>query len=545
MLFGSASDVLASIIRDGRGVHDAADLAAIKAEGQRWKPSGYDAYQVELRHQYEGQIEAQLRAFAKDRFRHTGERMPMVPLNWARLFAENGAAVYDYAPSRYLERDGERLEGDELGADQERAADFADMVAEAQLEVVMAEAERRVTLARTMFLRVHSDSVEAKATGKPPRTKVQLFWPSDVLVIPHPRCPTSLATACALMARVSGEGGVNGGCFAWELWTRGYTEDEMGDVVAFGPWRCELISEKTAMVRGQPETAVKSRRVMWRTPDGAVAEECPTRLPWIEWHNGVADGCPFLDADRNLGTLFKTVNAGLMSEAFAVDMNAAAILYRKSQSPSPGTIVLGPGAMPTVPLEDTIESLPMGADFAGIRASNNALVGMTALTNRQSASDYDAQQTTAPSSGVALKIKNEPQNKARLEAIARAREVESRLLPLMVEVHDLYRGTTIADDGITYRMEPVDPPEYEDAEVRQRRAIDARDAGLIGDVECRVICGYSRTPEDARDALERIREEKAKRAPSPMRLQLAKVAAGEPIDDTDDDQEPPGRNSVA
>ncbi len=540
MLFESQSPRLAALIAAGRGVHDTAGFRALKEEAERWKPADYDEHQINLRHQYEGNIAPHLEAARKVRFENTGTRMPLVPLNWAALTANNGASVFDYPAAWYLERDGERVYAESPDqdtspaqdtGDQQRAADFAEMVKEAHLELVMAEAERRGVLARTIFLRVHSDSLEAIASGKPPPTVVTPFWPNDVLVLPHPRSPASLSTAVALIARVSGDTGVKGGGVTWEVWTRAFTDDADGNVQSFGKWRCELVEERS----GSEEVTIRVLR--WKMPDGSVVDEWPlTMLPWIVWHNGIADG-PFLDVDRNIVGLFDTMNLSHGAELFAVDMNAAAILFRKSDAISPQSIVLGPGAMPTIKSDETIESLAMGADFAGIRASNNALVSTFAMTVRQSASDFDATGSTAPSSGVALKIRNEPQAKARLEAIARAREMASRLLPVMAEVHDNWRATSILDEGITFCMEPKDPPEYEEKEATQRRALDANAAGLISDARTAVECGYYRTEEEATAAIEKIRAEKAAR-PSMMRQHLDMITAKPPADEPSDEAGP-------
>ncbi len=560
------------IIRRGRGIHDAATFAAAKAEANLWRPYGYDAHQVNLRHYYEGQIEAQLRAFAATRFPNTAKRMPLVPINWARHFAENGAAVFDYPPTWTLKRGDTKLDAkapkDEtevttpdrvranvaaskavreiVDGDRKRAADFATMVQEAGLEVVMAEAERRVVLARTLFLRVHSDSIEATATGKPARTKVTPFWPGDVLVIPHPRCPTSLSTAVALMARVSGESGVQGNGTTWEVWTRGFEEDENGDPTKFLPWRCELITETTTYTGSQTETDAKVKTLMFKDLDGKVSDEWPLpTLPWVEWHNGVPSGCPVLDVDRNLIPIFNAVNSSLMSETFAVDMNAAAVLIRKSDQPNPKNVVLGPGAMGNIRRDEEVVTVPMGADFAGMRASNSALVGITAKTNRQSASDYDAVSDGSPSSGVALRIKNEPQAKARLEAVARAIEMTSRLLAVMVMVHDHWRATSIADDGVTYCLQPQDPPEYEEKAATQSRALEALAQGLISEAACAVLCGYYRTEDEARAAIEKIRMESVARVPSGLRSALDKIAGEPKPDEPGDEPKTPDKEPAA
>jgi hypothetical protein len=569
-----ASDALAKIIADGAGVATRDEFHALKAACEHWKADDFDAHQRVLRLYYEGKIAAHLLSSATARFPHTAARMPLVALNWGKHFAQMSAAVYDYPPTRYLARDGDKLDPDDVDEeedeqdapkpkqspkgtfgspapklspggtsaqaipatpaadpqddddeaggptispeDMQRCEDFAEMCKEAHLDVVMAESERRVSLAKTIFLHVNSDSIEAIARAKPdaPRTRVMPFWPSDVLVLPHPQCPTSLTTALAVMLRVSDEGGIRGKSTTWQVWTRSFEEDEAGNVTGFGPWRTELVTESKrtftdALGRMQEEMIVDVKPIVWRTPDGTSDVYPLPTLPIIEWHDGVADGSPFLDVDRNLVGMFDTINASMMSEQFAVDFCAATPIIRKSDDTLNNRIALGPGMMTRIPKDDDVVPVNVGADFAGIRAAAQALVDSLALTNRMAPSSFNAENSQAPTSGVALKIKNEAQAKARLEKVARAIEVEARLLAVMIEVHDYWRATSIADDGITACMEPKDPPEYEDQQVTQRRAIDARDAGLISDVECRVLCGYSRTEEDARAALKKINAQKA------------------------------------
>jgi hypothetical protein len=200
-----------------------------------------------------------------------------------------------------------------------------------------------------------------------------------------------------------------------------------------------------------------------------------------------------------------------MAEQYASDMSSATPLVRKTNATQPPTIALGPGIMPAVPLDDEIIPIAMSADFEGMRAVTRGLLGAMALTNRQRTEGYDVEAAGQPVSGVALKIKGEPQAKARQESVARAVKVHEKLLAVMIEIHDYYRGTSIADPGISARMRPTDPPEYEDREVTVRRLITLRDAGLATDFEVRMGSGLSRTAEDAKAALEQIAKEKAAR----------------------------------
>lgn len=550
-MFDDATAPLRKIIADGRGAANSAGWKALKDAAEAWVPAGFHEHQVTLRHFYEGRIAEHLQAYAQSRFPMTAKRMPSTPFNWARLYAETGAAVYDYPPTRHLERDGVKIEAkppkkkdpesaedaaiaskdSTIGADRKRAEDFATMCEEAGLDVVMAEAERRVVLGRTIFLSVFSDSIEAIAKGKPqePVTKVEPFWPSDVLVIPHPSCPTSLATAVSVMLRIAGEEGVRASSTTYRHWFRTYTDDDLG-LPTFTKWRCEIITERTEdMGRNGVKVTAEIKPVKWRGESGGISDEYPLpTLPIVAWHNGLPQGCPYLDADRNLVPLFDLVNSGLMSEAFTVEMNAARPMVRKTESvATASSVALGPGLMGTIGVNDSIDTIDVGADFQGIRNANQAILGNLALTNRQSASDYDAQQTGAPSSGVALRIKNAPQDKARLEAIARAVKVERELLALMVEVHDHFRGTSIAEEGVTYTMTPADPPDFEESAAKAQRLGDALDRDAISLAEYRVAMGHSRSIEDAEAAIEAIEKAKAGK-PSPMRASLDRFGFNRP-----------------
>jgi hypothetical protein len=492
-LFAPQSPRLAEIIRQGRSVHDAADLEAIKAEAARWRPSGYDAHQAELRRQYEGHILGAIVDAARRRFPSTAEHMPHVPFNLAATIAEKGAAVYDRAPRRFLRR------GADVLTDGDEAAAFASMVEEADLEAVMPEAERRQYLARTVFLHVRSDSLGAVATGRPPRTMVHVYWPCDVFVIPHPLAPYSMATCVGVLARTSASGatGGDGGITSWEFWSRSYEDDEVGMPVSFGPWRMERITEERTASQGitgrmQHETHVTVAPVYDPYP-------LPT-LPWIAWHAGIVDGMPYLDANRNLVPLINQINVSLMSELHIVDMCAAPILVHKTRAPQPAQVALGPGIKAVIDPQDELSSLSQSADLAGIRATNRSLLETLALTLRQS-TDAFVPTEGGPASGVALAIKNEPQSKARREAKHRAVVMERELLRLMCEVHEFYRGITILDDETTCHMQPADPPDYEDRETAQRRAIEARDARLISPERAAVEAGWYQTEDEAKAAM--------------------------------------------
>jgi hypothetical protein len=511
MLWESQTAQAVAIIAQGRGISDADQWRAIFEAAEQWKPEGLDLEVGKLRDQYEGRILPQLEQAAQKRFPFTFHKMPMTPFNWARLYAQNSASVYDWPAHNYLERTGNdstkvELTSEAEGQDGQRAADFDAMCREADLNAVMAEAERRVNLTGTVFLRPYSDSVTARATGADPITKVSIFWPTDVWVIPHPACPTVLESAVGVILRVASPDGVNGKTKAFELWTRGYTDDGAGLPSGFTSWTAQRV------LVGDEGEKVKIEPIAFSTGTGTQTTYPLEDLPLVAWHNGIPDGAPYMPVHGNLVPLFNAANTALMAEQYASDMSSATPLVRKTNAKQPPTIALGPGVMPAVPLEDEIIPIAMSADFEGMRSVTRGLLGAMALTSRQRIEGYDVEAQGQPVSGVALKIKGEPQAKARLESVSRAIDVHERLLTLMIAIHDFYRGTGIAGDGIEPRMRPTDPPEYEDREATVRRMVSLRDAGLASDLEVRMVSGLSRTAEDAKAALEQIKAEKAERA---------------------------------
>jgi hypothetical protein len=537
MLWESQTATAIDLIRRGKGASDEKAWDAIRAAAQKWKPEDFDREVGKLRDQYEGRGAKQLEAAARKRFPFTFHKMPQTPFNWAKLYAQNSASVYDWPAQSYLERtnkDGTKAElsSKSTGPDKQRASDFDAMILEAGLQVTMAEAERHVVLGSSIFLYVYSDSVESRATGKPPRTRVSSFWGTDVWVIPHPAAPASLAACAGIIVRTSSPEGVGGGHEAFILWSRSYTDDALGLPSSYSPWRAQRILVQ-ADSKGNKRVQIES--IQFAGPGGRVQDTYPLpTLPFVAWHDGIPSGCPYLTPKANLTPIFDAANTALMAEQYASDMSSATPLIRKTNAAQPKTIALGPGIMPAVPLEDEIIPIAMSADFEGMRSVTKGLLGAMALTNRQRTEGYDVEAQGQPVSGVALKIKGEPQAKARLEAVARAIEVHEKVLALMIEVHDFYRGTKIADPAVSPRMRPTDPPEYEDREVTVRRWITLRDAGLATDAQVMVQAGVARTPEEAEAMLAAIKVEKDARANRRAAL------VGEPeTDQLEDEQQDP------
>lgn len=550
MFYESQSDALASVIEDGERLWNADQWRALISDARRYKPPDYDDVQILLRHHYENRFGPHLDGIIAMRFPHTGIRFPKTPFGWARLWAENAASVFDFPPTLFLENeDGERIteappDDDETDADdtpEQKAADqFATMCEESTVQLMLAEAERRAAIAGDCFVRIDSDVVDAAATGDPPVTRICLFWPNDMLVIPHPRSPGSLASAVAIIARTAGDDGVgtvdDGGRdvgygptgayrtesrSTYEAWTRSY-EDGPNGVPVFSPWRCDLVTQiakTTQTSSGQLRTdyEVEVSPVWSPTPTPATetslakpANPYPhKRAPWIAVRSGLAGGTPFVDPNRNLVPLFDTVNAMIASGAFGVDMGSASTIVRKTDAPAPSKVGFGPGLMVNIKKSDDITVVTPTTDFNGINGSISGLLAMLAITGRQPIGSFSIDATTAPKSGTALRIEREPQTKQRLESVARMRRAVKELLVIMCEIHDEQRQTKILAPGRVPCFEPQDPPEYEDLAATQKRGFELYGAGLMTGAALLVMCRVARDEQTAKAMIAKAEEEGA------------------------------------
>ena len=532
MLFQSVSDETRALVANGAAITHAETWKEIMAEAQSWRPHGYDAAQMNLRHHYEGNFLALLQIEVARRFPNTGHRMALAPYNWAKLYAQNGAAVFDLPPRFFLKRGKNEIDPeakDTTPEDAARAEAFSTMVEESQLQAQLAEAERRMKLARDCFIRVHSDSLEAMATGEPPRMAVTLFWAADVFVIPHPAAPTNLATAAAIIARVaSDEGAASDSVRKYELWRRPFEErpiENGGMVTEYGPWMCEHVTVRSRKTSdGRMEQNVDFKTIWSVYPH--------RRAPWVVMRDGIPSGSPYTDGDRNLTTLFTSVNASIMSHWFAVDMGAASVLVRQTNEVPRKKVALGPGLMVDIPKDDTIQSITQSVDFAGIGDANQQALAMLAITSRQRVGSYDVSTSSVPKSGVALKIEEGPMAKARLESQALVHPAVTSLLLIMAEIHEAARGVTILGPDIKPGWEAAARPEHEDAGAPAERAVRLHQEGLVSAEDALLISQVAKTEQRAREMAEKARAQAAAARPSAVltAMDAEDPQAAQPVD---------------
>ena len=504
----SEQAVLRALERDSKRLTGAMLLDLLRAGVSSWKPLEYDAHQLTLRLRYEGRALAIHRAARKARYPSTSVRMPDAQFNWASLVSTVDAAVYDYAPERWLED----AKGERIADDDERARRFADLIRDAQLAVKLPELERRAMLSRTMLAQVTWLGAFDESNPRAGKPSVEMHWPNDVFVIPHHTRPTELATAVALISRRAGPAGfaatsgeaegylrdVGNGVQMdartwWQVWTRPVEENEDGSIKRFGPWSVEH-----ATLGGQSYLAFGSNDATYPLP----------HLPWAIYRVGMPQGGPFIDEDRDFPSILDALNVNWSNLIFVADMQGHDQVVVAGNTVNEAVVTTGPDVPVQLGPGQTASLLSPNPKLQDMRAINGELMRTLAVTRRQSADAY-ATTPGPPLTGVSRRIANEPQEKARRERSHFAVDFEEhQLLPILIEVAGYWGDYGIADhEGRTDlkpRMSPATPPQFEDPEVTQRRAIEAADAGWIEEERGAVEAGWYKSIDEAQDAMAKL-----------------------------------------
>jgi hypothetical protein len=466
----------------------ASDLAFLETLAARGMPQDYRLHVGGLRARYLGNQAHYTREALKKRYARSWRHMPQPGFNFARLFAEQDATVYDESVQRHLVLDGEKIEdkgpeeGEEGNAEgRERAKRFAALCSGARLDRVMPEVERRLVLVRTMFVRVDYGTTRATTDGAHESILLFPLWPDQVRVIPHHSMPASLGTAVGCIVDIAGPRD-NGE--EWrEVWTREADEDERGKVKRWGPWSVVRVSTK-----GQS----------YRPYEGPYP--LPS-LPIAKVALGDPEGGPYAPPDYDLPDNIDELNVEWANYKQVKAYQAHSRTFYAGNQQKPETFPAGPDAIIQIGNGERLDTLTMSPDLEALLDGVTSELGLNATLRQNAADAYSIDSSRTPESGIARQIKNEPMLKARRARVLVWKDFEENdLLPLMVEVADHWGGTEIHADGIGYVMTPGETPEYEEAEARQRRAIEAEGEGLISKARAAVMCGLYRSIEDAKAA---------------------------------------------
>lgn len=497
MIFGMAqireSDRLIDALRR-EGATTKHQLDLILKTARATKPAGYDSHQARVRQLYEGKADGLLTQELRRRYPKTHDRLPHVSIALARKIADEDATAYDQPPERWITIRGERNDDDK------RAVAFAALVDGARTASVMREVERRLMLSKTVFLRIgfRADVEGRGRVGGVGELRAMPYWPSQVQVIPHHSAPDDLYSAVALLAETTGPGPGRW----WELWRREVIEDAIGMPRSFGPWHAEVVPDVDDKDKGDLRHA--------RPLFGDGIYPLPT-LPWVVLTDGMATGSIFLDEDRDVVQTILTISSLLSTEIHKVDMSGHPQRWYAGNQTPVEELVGGPASVWAIGSGESISQLPTDLTPHG-RDLAIALTRYLAITRRQPGHAYDIEQAQVLS-GVARKVERISADEAREERIAGYRDLEeTTLLPILVEVSDYWRGTSIghapriaadgagpgrALDDIDYHVAFGAPATFDEPEARERHARALLDAGVISKARYAVTAGAYRSVEDA------------------------------------------------
>ncbi len=453
-LFDSLSKPFVALIQQRAARNNTDILNGIKEEANKWRPRGHMALSEKRRHYYEGKQKDYLRSVLVRNHPIRGSDMVPVVLNYVKLIAEQDSDVFRGSPTYEI-----------ADADERRTEEFNDLLRRARLNRVLKEAERRLMIARTVFLRVMDNPV----TG---RIQVDPFWPSDFHVVPHPGAPTSIEPALAMMFRISGGEGTTKECY--EVWSKPDPD---------APYEVSRIDED-----GKETLILESGD--GRTWPGE-------RHPLCSWHATMPEGLPYVDDDHDLLDAQDAINVDwtLLGEMIRFQA-ASALVYSGTDD---GIAPIGAGLVTRVGPDETISVLDFNAKLGEVRETIKTQTRALAVTRRQNPDAY-AEEPGPPLSGISRRIQNQPQEEAREERLDHAKEmVEECLLPKLAMVSDLFYGTNLQADRYVFTADTQE--DFEDPDIRQRRVLEQLAEKMITKARAAVELGLYETEEDAEAAL--------------------------------------------
>ena len=473
----SFSDIIKRIIQKGSLANGQAILDDLMQQAQKWKPSGYDKQMIMRRDYYEGKQAQWLVPALRKRYPNTFSDMSIITLNYAKLIADVDAAVYDHRPERQLAFDGVPLDGQDP-----QAKEFARITGQASMNVVLAEAERRLMLMDTIFLHVKYDFHKQAPA-------LEVFYPQDINIIPDPANPTSLQDALCVIARVVGPDGITDAENHYVIYYRDFTIDHDGQGVK-GGWRAEGFSSDGKTHEIYPDHIV---------PFGV--------LPFVVWTNGIADGTIFRDADNDLLAALDAISVNLTNLTYVLDMQAHSMLAYEGDSRE--NLIGGPGKVISFGAGESLSVLDFNPKLKEMEQINNNLIRTLASTRRQSPDAYSIDQRP-PESGVARQIANLPYMKALKERQHYAEQMEMALFPLMCTINNAYGdGPTIDHERYDMKWIAGDDPNFEDPLQQSTRVLMAMNEGLISKERAAFELGFYESEEDARLAMFQATEDAA------------------------------------
>lgn len=430
-----------------------------------WRPFGFASDREMRRKLYEGKGHEYVTQRLRTLFPKTTE-IPVLPFNFARLFAETAATFYSQEPERTLV---DRATREELTEEDERVASFAELVRVCGASVKLPEAERRAEWCLESIIAVRArKTVDAEGNVRQV-PKLELHHTENAWIAPDPASPADLqrARAFALKTR-HGASGKN----ALELWTR----DESTNRWSF--------SFEAMDGSGQLEAAV---------------EYGGSFLPFVLVRAEEPDGSPYVDrgADDIEIVVMQLVDESDAAQTERLQGHTDRV-YRGTRK-GEAEISGGPDKTTQIDPGEDLFALDYAPKIVERRESLQRRQDIWERTSRSPQGSFSP-SAQVPESGIARQIRNLPAEKKAREHAALYVEMErERLWPVCLDVWNVFSdGASI--EGVEVRVTPRRELAYEDPEARQRRLQADVDMGVLSKARYAVEMGHYRTVAEAVEA---------------------------------------------
>lgn len=490
---GTASDAIVETIRRQAGAWVPEQLRSLLDAGRRTRPADYDSVVRGIAVRYGGDQIAIVRDSLKKAYPRTYQQLPIDPVNWLRFFARQDSGVYASPATRTLVGEEGHLDGEDP-----RVEAFERALAQCAIDVVMPEMERRCHAGvRASFCLVGWRKI-GDGDGK---AVCQIYWPHDVVTLAHPSAPDDPEAIwlCAIRQASSSETSP-----LWWVWSREFTEDDLGNLVSFGGWTHRRVSE-----------------------DGKIAtasEAYDGRFPGAFLRLEPGAGGIWPDPDRDVVANVDRLNVSRSNRQHVVDMQAHATWVYSGLTRETSELVGGPGVVLQIGSGETLQAQTAGADHAAIEASATRDLQELGVSRGNSPDAY-AVEPGAPQSGVSRMIANAPHD----QRVAESRPIfksfeEEQLMPIIIDVLQLFDPSAPAEFGDVEAEVMLSPAKaYEADSEKQDRVLALKDAGLIDEADARVMLGISANRHEAKEYLA------ARQAAQAPQVSLPGALAGSPF----------------
>lgn len=442
-----------TIIEAGARRNASATLSQIKQAAATWKPGvQHDARIARMRDHYTGNGGVHIRSMLRRLFPASADQIPVMAYRWAELIAASSAVAYDRPPTRAaLTADGVDLGATDL---------LLSVLSSARAGSILADAERRMQWCGGAIVAVRwRDRYDATAATMMQGVGLDLYWPDEIGLIPHPSSPTDPSMLVGAVVPVATDRGH--GTTAVEVWRR-ETREEGGRVFSFSPWMVGRYDDDGALV--SPEVEYPGRR-----------------LPLCLMQAGNPSGCPWVSAGDDEAGIIEALGVDVSDGLYLGLMQAHTDRVYQGTRKAASDFEGGPDRVHKIDTGESMTTLDLNPKLQ--ERADGALLRMKMWAmSRRISQDAVSVDAGPPLSGVSRQIANESQTKMRQEQQAAIKEFEEHVfLPTVADVYSAFAvGRGGADiRSFSFSFSPAAQPTYVDEVDAQRMLQADLDLGVI------------------------------------------------------------------